>query len=100
MFLILKTSQQLFHNDIQGKINLFGQLAQSYNIPKQTIHLLQDLKEIQLLHKKSPMIFPRGNRYVIANEDYLLKVISIDEIKGFLVQNSELLKIAKKVTKT
>ena len=45
---------------------------------------LLDLKDILDLHKKSPVEFQRGNKFVISGKDYRLRVISINDARRFV----------------
>jgi len=71
-----------YNNAYESKFNLFKMKSvRRNNIPLETIHLMSELKYIIDLHKKSPMEFQRGNRFVICNKDYQLKVISIKDLQ-------------------
>ena len=59
--------------------------------------LYMELKEIIELHKKSPMAFQRGNKFVICNKDYMLKTLSINDIRDYLQLTKEFLTITENV---
>ena len=85
----------------ERKLAIFcSKSARRYVIPDEMIASIASLHEIIELHKKSPMEFQRGNRFVISTSNYELKVISIQEIKSYLEQAEQLLAITGKVLNT
>ena len=89
----------IYGSTFQSKFNVFRlKSIRRNNIPQETIQLITELRKILDLHKKSPIEFQRGNRFVICNKDYQLKVISIKEIQKYLEQTKEMLQIMQKIT--
>jgi len=81
-----------FTNEFQNRFNIFRyKSAKRYRIKKKYLELIIKLQEIIELHKKSPFVFQRGNRFVICGKNYRLQVITIDEIRQFLAQTQEFL---------
>ena len=81
----------------QSKFNLFRYKCVRRNgIPQELVNLMIDLRELIDLHRKSPMEFQRGNRYVLATRDYKLKVLSIKDIKNYVEMNKQFLNILNK----
>ncbi len=103
---ILKYERQLrlvpHHLDnFQSKFNIFRYKSVRRNqIPQEHINLMMKLKELIELHKKSPMVFQRGNRYVICTKGYEMHVLSIKGIKRYLELAKDFLEIAGRVTRT
>ena len=88
----------IYSNNPKSQFNLFRQKSmRRNNISPHYVNLYLDLKEILELHKKSPMAFQRGNKFVICNKDYMLKTLSINDIKKYLEQTKEFLDITEKV---
>jgi hypothetical protein len=87
------------HNDTyESRFNIFRMKSvRRNNISPEAIHLMSELKFILDLHKKSPMEFQRGNRFVICNKDYQLKVISIKDIQKYLSTTKSLLDQMQKI---
>lgn len=89
----------VYHDDFQSKFNIFRYKSVRRNkIPSELVNLVIDIKEILALHKKSPMEFKRGNRFVICTKDYRLKTISLHDLKKYLEQNKEFLNLMGKIT--
>ena len=88
----------VYSNDPKSQFNLFrSKSMRRNNISPEYVNLYLDLKEILELHKKSPMAFQRGNKFVICNKDYMLKTLSINDIRKYLEQTKEFLAITEKV---
>tara|TARA_Y100000310_G_C20549822_1_gene747486 strand:- start:302 stop:682 length:381 start_codon:yes stop_codon:yes gene_type:complete len=77
------------HNSMHQAIAIQKQHLQSTN--SQIMATLQELKEITAAHKKSPMAFQRKDKFIICNQDYLMKEISAPKVKQYLEQNYQLL---------
>jgi hypothetical protein len=61
-----------------------ARITRRYNINIEYITLIQDIRNILAEHKKSPVEFRRNDKFVICSDTYRLKVISIDNIKGYI----------------
>jgi len=82
----------IYSNTYESKFNLFRMRSvRRNNVPPAAVHLMSELRFILDLHKKSPMEFQRGNRFVICNKDYQLKVISIKDIQQYLYTTKNML---------
>lgn len=57
---------------------------QKYNFSREQVELIQDIRDIILEHKKSPVEFRRKDSFVICSDNYNIKTISIDKIKDYL----------------
>ena len=88
----------VYNNNYESKFNLFRMKSiRRNNIPPAAIHLMSELRYIIDLHKKSPMEFQRGNRFVICNKDYQLKVISIKDLQQYLYTTKDMLDLTHKI---
>lgn len=75
----------LFQDNFSSKFNMFiSKCVPLYNIKKEYIFLIQDIKEILVAHKKSPIEFLRKDRFVICTENYALRTISFEQAKAYL----------------
>ena len=73
-----------FQDTFASKFTLFkSKCVPKYNIDPEYIQLLQDLKEIIIEHRKSPVEFSKKDRFVICSEDYKLKTVSLAELKEY-----------------
>lgn len=75
----------LFPDDFRSKFEVFkDRCSERYNLDKEYLKIMQELKEIIVAHKKSPMEFPRNDAFVICSADYRTKVIFPNMIKIYV----------------
>jgi hypothetical protein len=55
-----------------------------YNLNPEYLKIIEEINIILKEHKKSPIIFSRENKLVICSDNYLLKTISIENIKNYI----------------
>jgi len=55
-----------------------------YNINRDCILLMTDLKKIIEARKRSPMEFTKNDKFVICSEDYKLKTLDIQKVKAYV----------------
>ncbi len=48
---------------------------------------MQDIKDIIIQHKKSPVEFTRKDSFVICSDDYQMKTISLDKMKNYILHS-------------
>ncbi len=71
-----------FQENFESKFMMFKETCIfKYNVNKSCIADIQDLKNIIMAHRRSPVEFTRKDRFVICSDNYKLKTISIDELK-------------------
>ncbi len=71
-----------FQENFESKFNMFKETSVlKYKIDKSYVADIQDIKNIILAHRKSPVEFARKDRFVICSNNYKLKTISVNEIK-------------------
>ncbi|MBI2207888.1 hypothetical protein HYU50_00160 [Candidatus Woesearchaeota archaeon] len=74
-----------FPDNFVLKFELFkGKCAKRYNIPEEHLKTIKDLREIIVAHKKSPIEFSRKENFVICMDDYSMRTISSNEVKGYM----------------
>lgn len=74
-----------FQDNFDSKFNIFRQrCVDKYKIDRNYIIEMQNLKDIIIGHKKSPLEFVRKDRFVICSDNYKLKTINLEEIKRYL----------------
>ena len=74
-----------FQDNFDSKFNIFRQrCVDKYKIDRNYIVEIQNLKDIIMGHKKSPVEFVRKDRFVICSDNYKLKTINLEEIKRYL----------------
>ena len=71
-----------FQENFESKFHMFKETCVlKYNIDKSYVADIQDIKNIIIEHKKSPIEFARKDRFVICSNNYKLETISVNEIK-------------------
>ena len=82
-----------FQDTFVSKFSVFKQkCAQSYRIDPDYVSMVQEIKEIILQHKKSPVEFTRNDAFVICSEDYKMKTISLDKMKIYILKSKTFIK--------
>ena len=74
-----------FHDIFESKFNLFkARSAKRYQIGNDHLILMQEIKDILLEHKKSPVEFTRRDKFVICSDKYVMRTISLEEMGGYI----------------
>ena len=74
-----------FQDTFVSKFNVFKQkCVKRHNIDEEMILLVQEIKDIIMQHKKSPVEFTRNDSFVICSEDYRMKTISLEKMKNYI----------------
>ena len=61
-----------FKDDFNSKFNMFKErIVRKYNLNIEYVYLIQDIKNLIIEHKKSPMEFSRGENFVICINKYI-----------------------------
>jgi hypothetical protein len=88
-----------FHDNFESKFNMFKERCfKKYNLNPEFISLIKEIKELIILHKKSPVEFTRKDSFVICNGYYRIKTIKIDLIKRYKEKTNLFLEETKKIT--
>ncbi|MCF7861991.1 hypothetical protein K9M79_07155 [Candidatus Woesearchaeota archaeon] len=74
-----------FHDTFESKYNSFvTYIKPTYKIDLEYVRLIQDIKDILIERKSSPMEFSRKDSFVICSDKYHMRRISTGQIKNFL----------------
>ena len=74
-----------FPDNFTSKFELFkDKCSRRYNIDSEHLKIIQDIKEIIVAHRKSPMEFSRNESLVICNGNYRMKTISSNMMKTYV----------------
>ena len=68
-----------------------------HNIPNIYTKLIQDVKNIILQHKKSPVEFIRKDQIVICSENYQMQVIDLNKIKDYIYKTKTFVQLMDKI---
>jgi len=84
-------------SDIKEKLDLFKDFTiRRYNIDREILILINDLKDFLEFKKKSKVQFVRRENYVVCSSGYSTKTINISKMKSYVNQTKEfVLKIDK-----
>ena len=79
-----------FQDNFASKFELFKEnCSKKYNLDNEYPKIIQEIKEIIVAHKKSPMEFSRNDSLIICNGNYRMKTISSNMIHNY-VQKAKL----------
>ena len=74
-----------FIDTFEAKFNVFKEYcANRHGVDKSYIADMHEIKTIIMERKKSPLEFVRKDRFVICNENYKLRTLSIADIRSYL----------------
>lgn len=73
-----------FKDNYVSKYNLFREYARENNIDNDYLKFIQEVKNLVVQHKKSPVEFSRKDQFVMCNEDYNMKTISVEQLKAYV----------------
>ena len=75
----------VFSDNFAAKFHLFRDHAETrYNLDESYLDMVQTLRDIIVLHKKSPIEFAKKDKLVICSENYSIKTITPEQIKNYL----------------
>lgn len=82
-----------FQDTFVSKFNVFKEkCVKEYHISPETVMMVGEIKDIILEHKKSPVEFTRNDSFVICSENYKMKTISFDKMKGYISKSKIFMK--------
>ncbi len=74
-----------FQDNFDSKFNIFrARCTRRHKIDESYVELIQEVKNTVKQHKKSPVEFVRNDKFVICDNDYNMKAISVDEVKSHI----------------
>ena len=82
-----------FQDNFASKFRMFREkCADKYRINRDQLAFIQDVKNIILEHKKSPVEFVRKDQFVICNGSYRTHTISVNELKDYITKSKSFLR--------
>ncbi len=77
-----------FPENFEGRFYVFkDKCVPRYNIDKEYLALIREIKEIIIAHKKSPVEFVRNDRFIICSENYRMKTVNVDQLKKYIAKS-------------
>jgi hypothetical protein len=75
----------IFPDNFSSKLEVFrNKCLERYKIDADYIKIIKELKEIIILHKKSPLEFPRNESLIICNDSYRMRTVSPVMVKEYV----------------
>ena len=75
----------LFADNFDSKFDIFiTKSAEKYNLDAAQLRMMREIKNILIEHKKSPIEFAKGDKFVICSEDYTIKTITVNDMKNYI----------------
>lgn len=88
-----------FNESFEGKFMMFkNKSMKRYNIGLEYAKLIQEIKEIIVLHKKSPVEFKRKDRFVICTDNYKMIAITVNMLKDYIKKTKEFISMMQLIT--
>lgn len=88
-----------FYDTFDSKFIIFNsRMIRRYNIDKKYSAMISEIREIISQHKKSPIEFSRKDKFVICDDDYSMKSISVNEMKQFVNETKEFINLVFNIT--
>ncbi len=76
---------QILPLDMQSRLHIFEQhTAKRYQIRKEAVEMLKEVKSVLNEHGKSPIEFVRKGRLIICSDDYQMQYLDMDRLKEYL----------------
>ncbi len=100
-YVLMRSSErdeEYSHLSFDDKVQLFKEKANDEEL--MNVHYLdtiKEIKEILLLHKRSPVEFSRKDKLVICSEDYGMKIIHAKDVTHYLEIARAFLKTIREV---
>ena len=89
----------VFEDTFESRFNIFRyKCVPRYKINQEYMDLIQELREIITLHKKSPVEFRRKDRFIICTKNYRMRGITTNQLKIYLQKTKEFLNLAQEIT--
>ncbi|MBU2639964.1 MAG: hypothetical protein KKG75_04650 [Nanoarchaeota archaeon] len=67
-------------------------LINKYNITIEEVELIRKLRDMIEAHKSSPVEFSRPDKFVICNENFRMKTVTVQDIKQYIVTTRNFLR--------
>jgi len=84
-----------FTDNFESKFNIFKErCVHKYEIDKGYLTLLQNIKNLMVEHKKSPIEFERKGKFVICSDSYRLRTITTNQIKEYISKTKEFIHLS------
>jgi len=87
-----------FPENFETKFDVFKlKVAPNYKVPPNHLQSILDVRSMIASHKKSSVSFSRKDAFVICEEGYKLRTLTIDDMKKILKSTKEFISIMEKI---
>ncbi|HOI18344.1 MAG TPA: hypothetical protein PLX15_00580 [Candidatus Woesearchaeota archaeon] len=74
-----------FNDSFDSKLMFYETyVKEQYKFNNHYSKTMNNLRELMIAHKKSPVEFSRKGKFVICNDEYSLKTLDIDTVKSYI----------------
>lgn len=74
-----------FNDTFESKFFLYTNTCQEkFNLDREYAHIMREIKQVIIEHKKSPVEFSRNDKYVICSSTYNTLILTHQQIKSYL----------------
>ncbi|PIY60565.1 hypothetical protein COY95_01115 [Candidatus Woesearchaeota archaeon CG_4_10_14_0_8_um_filter_47_5] len=81
-----------FHDTFESKFNLFKlKMVRKYRFDTAYLPLMEEIKNIIIQHRKSPVEFARKDSFVICTDNYRTFTVTLVAIKGYIAKTKTFL---------
>ena len=84
MTAILVRKNQDFSDDFSSRFAVFQKIAPDYGFTSEDMAFIKEINNIISEHEESPVEFARKDRFVICDNEYDCKSISLEDMKNYL----------------
>lgn len=71
-------------DDFSSKMDIFKKVAQRYNINREHIVVIDDLKNVIEYRRKAPVEFVRRERIIMCSDTYKIRSLNMDKVKEYI----------------
>ena len=81
---VLMEKKKEFSDDFQSRFEAFKSIAPACGFREEDNALIADMETLMAAHRQSPVEFPRKDLFIICDDKYDIKSISVDDMKNYL----------------
>lgn len=74
-------------DDFSSKMDIFKKVAQRYNINREHIVVIDDLKNVIDYRRKAPVEFVRRERIIMCSDTYKIRSLNMDKVKEYITRS-------------
>jgi hypothetical protein len=88
-----------FKDEFDSKYSVFARrVVPRYRTRKETLELLQEVKDLVMKHKKSPVEFVRKDKYIICDENYGFDALDTALLRKYLEETKRFYRDIDEIT--